>query len=393
MNGDRNVPTRASSWRRTAPKLAGVSRGSLEGYTIGVTADRRADEQMELLVDRGAECLHGPVITTHQGREEEIRHSTQLLLDHPPDLMIFTTGLGVRGWLEAADAIQLGDDRRDLLGGAELLERGPLATGAFVTVGFDVDSMAPRVRYQGIKELLASRDMTGARVAVQLDGAGATALCDQIESRGAQVVRVPAYRWSLPEDTTDAERLIRAVVDRRVDALTFTAKPAVESLLEIAGFMGLRREVTTAIECGDVRTFCVGPVCAAGVTEAGLPEPFVPVRHRLGAMVQQVAQYFATQGEDVQIAGTPVRVQGRLALIDGSQAAWLTDRERALLSALLDRQGAVLSKPELLRRVWRGAETDERLVEVTVARLRQRLGPASGGIETVVRRGYRVSAV
>ena len=93
------------------------------------------------------------------------------------------------------------------------------------------------------------------------------------------------------------------------------------------------------------------------------------------------------------MAGTSVRVQGRLALIDGSQAAWLTDRERALLTALLDRQGAVLSKPELLRRVWRGTETDEHLVEVTVARLRQRLGPASDGIETVVRRGYRVSAV
>ena len=225
---------------------------------------------------------------------------------------------------------------------------------------------------------------------MQLDGAGAKDLCDQIEGMGADVVRVPVYRWSLPADSTDAERLIRAVVDRRVDALTFTAKPAVENFLEIAGFMNLLDDVTEALQSGDVRVFCVGPVCATGVTEAGLPDPFVPVRHRLGAMVQQVAQYFATQGEDVQMAGTPVRVQGRLALIDGGQAAWLTDRERALLAALLDRQGAVLSKPELLRRVWRGAETDEHLVEVTVARLRQRLGPASDGIETVVRRGYRV---
>jgi len=30
-------------------------------------------------------------------------------------------------------------------------------------------------------------------------------------------------------------------------------------------------------------------------------------------------------------------------------------------------------------------------VEVTVARLRQRLGPAGTGVETVVRRGYRLS--
>ncbi len=110
-------------------------------------------------------------------------------------------------------------------------------------------------------------------------------------------------------------------------------------------------------------------------------------------MVQQVAQHFAGKGDDVEMAGTSVRVQGRLAVIDGGQEAWLTDRERSLLSALLAKPGAVVSKPELLRRVWNGTETDEHLVEVTVARLRQRLGPAADGIETVVRRGYRVTAV
>ncbi len=371
-----------------------MNRGPLEGYTIGVTADRRADEQMKLLAGRGAECLHGPVIKTHPvGSEDELRAATQFVLDNPPDLVIFTTGLGVRGWLEAADAIQLGDDLRDVLGQAELLARGPKATGALVTVGYEVAWTAPRLGTTTSPISSQRGDMQGTRVAVQLDGAGAKDLCDQIEAMGAHVVRVPVYRWSLPADSTDAERLIRAVVERRVDALTFTAKPAVENFLEIAGFVGLHDEVTDALASGEVRVFCVGPVCATGVTEAGLPDPFVPVRHRLGAMVQQVAQYFATQGEDVQMAGTSVRVQGRLALIDGSQAAWLTDRERALLTALLDRQGAVLSKPELLRRVWRGTETDEHLVEVTVARLRQRLGPASDGIETVVRRGYRVSAV
>ena len=46
------------------------------------------------------------------GSEDELR-SPRALLDNPPDLVVFTTGLGVRGWLEAADAIQLGDELRD----------------------------------------------------------------------------------------------------------------------------------------------------------------------------------------------------------------------------------------------------------------------------------------
>ena len=61
-----------------------MNRGPLEGYTIGVTADRRADEQMKLLAGRGAECLHGPVIKTHPvGSEDELRAATQFAARQP----------------------------------------------------------------------------------------------------------------------------------------------------------------------------------------------------------------------------------------------------------------------------------------------------------------------
>ena len=84
MNDDRNVPTVETSSKRTPPRLGSVNRGPLAGYTIGITADRRADEQMKLLAGRGAECLHGPVIKTHPvGSEDEMRVATQLLLDNP----------------------------------------------------------------------------------------------------------------------------------------------------------------------------------------------------------------------------------------------------------------------------------------------------------------------
>ena len=41
---------------RTPPATA----GPLTGFTIGVTACRRADEQIELLERKGATVLHGP---------------------------------------------------------------------------------------------------------------------------------------------------------------------------------------------------------------------------------------------------------------------------------------------------------------------------------------------
>ena len=50
---------------------------------------------------------------------------------------------------------------------------------------------------------------------------------------------------------------------------------------------------------------------------------------------------------------------------------------------------AVVSKNEMMHTVW-GANVDDHVLEVTVGRLRRRLGPAGTAICTVVRRGYRL---
>lgn len=364
----------------------------LAGFTIGVTADRRSDEQIKLLTSRGANCVHGPVIKTHAlGSEDELVAGTRQLIDDPPDVVVLTTGVGVRGWLEAAEAAHLGDELAAVLHGAELFARGPKAVGALATAGFDAAWRAPSARYDDVIGALAEREPAGKRIAVQLDGAGATGLCAQLADLGADVIGVPIYKWSLPDDTSAAERLIRAVVDRRVDAVTFTAKPAVDNCLEIAALHGLAEELIEALQ-SDVEAHCVGPVCATGITEAGIDRVFVPDRHRLGALVQMVTTSLGDRACVISIGGVDVRVQGRFVTVDGADPVALTERERAVLSVLLERPGAVYSKSALLRRVWANDESDEHVVEVTVARLRQRLGRAAPGIETVFRRGYRLDA-
>jgi uroporphyrinogen-III synthase len=364
----------------------------LSGFTIGVTADRRSDEQIRLLTSRGAAVMHGAVIKTHPlGPEDDLRTATQQVIDVGPDVIVLTTGVGVRGWLEAADAAQLGDSLRDVFETSELFARGPKAVGALATAGFSVTWRAQQARYSDVVAGLLERGVQGATVAVQLDGAGAGELCDEIEALGATVVRVPVYRWSLPEDLGPAEKLIRAVIDRRVDALTFTAKPAVENFFEIAALIGLHGELIDAVSSG-VGIFCVGPVCATGFTNLGLHVSQVPDKHRLGALVQMVAGAFAERSNFISIGGVGVRLQGRYLTVDGSEPVALTERERSLLSVLLEKPGAVYSKTVLLKRVWHDTESDEHVVEVTMARLRQRLGTAAPGIETVIRRGYRLSA-
>lgn len=376
---------------RTPP----AATGPLTGFTIGVTACRRADEQIELLERKGATVLHGPAIQTHPLiAEAELAEATRAVVADPPDFTLLSTGIGVRAWFEAAESLDLAEPLLDALGHSLVIVRGPKAHGAAVTNGLDVHWQAPNGWASEMVDHLADIGVVGARVAVQLDGASGAPLAKAVGEIGAVPVAVPVYEWTMPSDTSAAERLVEAVVDGRVDGVTFTARPQVENLATIAERMGILDGLLGAL-AGRVVPVCVGPVCASGITDLGLPEPVQPDRYRLGSMVLAVADTFRARARELTLAGLDVRIQGRAVVLPVGVAAGetvlLTDKERLVLDALAERPGVVWSKGELLDRVWDGAESDPHVVEVTVGRLRQRLGPAGVGIETVIRRGYRLT--
>lgn len=363
----------------------------LAGFVVGVTADRRAEEQIGMLERRGAAVLHGPAIRTHPvSVGGALAAAIDDLVARPPDVTVLSTGIGVRGIVEAAEVLGRAEALVDALAGSRVLARGPKAHGAAVTVGLPVEwSTASGVSGEILDEL--GRDgLAGARVALQLDGARIQPLADALAALGAEVVPIPVYRWSLPDDPAPALRLAQAIADRRVDAVTFTARPQIESLCEIAETEGLLEPMRQGIARGVV-VVCVGPVCAAAAAAAGFGDPVVPVRSRLGSMVVSVTQALKIRSVSFRVGGDAARLQGRALLLAGETVA-LSERERDLLAALARRPGVVLSKGELLAGVWPDGDADEHAVEVAIARLRRRLGPHGHLLETVFRRGYRLAS-
>ncbi|MDP3278797.1 MAG: response regulator transcription factor [Deltaproteobacteria bacterium] len=71
----------------------------------------------------------------------------------------------------------------------------------------------------------------------------------------------------------------------------------------------------------------------------------------------------------------------------------LTAREYSLLLHLVYHQGKVVTRSELLARVWESHfDPSSNFVEVHVSRLRDKLGPAAERLETVRGMGYRLRA-
>jgi uroporphyrinogen-III synthase len=355
----------------------------LAGFTIGITADRRRDELAALLERRGARTVLAPVLRIVPISDDtQLRANTAALVRHRPTVVVASTGIGVRGWLEAAEGWGLAEPLHAALAGSYLVARGAKARGALRAAGL-VEAWSPESESgDEVLEHLLARGVDGERVAVQLHGDDQPDLVATLRGAGADVVEVGVYRWGPPDDLPAVRRLVDLVLGGGVDAVTFTSAPAVEALLRAAGPDAAA--VLDALRFG-VLAGCVGPVTAAPLVQRSVPV-VQPGRARLGALAHELVAELPRRAPTLRVAGRAVTLRGYAAVVDGELRP-LAQAPMAVLRALARADGHVLSRAQLLSELPRGC--DEHAVEMAVARLRTALG-GPDFVQTVVKRGYRL---
>lgn len=372
---------------------APAETGELTGFTVAVTAARRAEEFTTLLARRGARVRSTAAIAMVPLHDDvTLREMTEQLIAAPPDLLIATTGIGFRGWIEAADGWGLAEDLLAALGGARVISRGPKPTGALRAAGLREEwSPASESSAEVLEWLTAGGGLDGSRVAVQLHGATDDwdpnpGFLSGLADLGADVVGVPVYRWKSPDDLAALDELISEIATAAVDAVTFTSAPAVASVLNRAADLGLGESLRQALT-DRVVVYCVGPVTAAPLDRIGVAS-VAPDRMRLGALARLVADDLPRRRPDLDVAGHRLGVRAAAAVVDGVHRD-VSATGLALLKALAARPGQVRSRDELLALLPAGGD-DAHAVEVAIGRLRTALGVREL-IGTVVKRGYRLA--
>ena len=285
--------------------MAGSS--SSRPLVVGITADRRWEEQASLLRRRGLEVLHGPSMRTIElAGDERLRDVTTSLIASPPDWLVATTGMGMKQWFEAAEGWGLRDDLLAALGSPSttVIARGAKSTSAVRQAGLHVAWSAPSESMADVVDHLRAvgPSMSSSTIAVQLCDPDDHPSTADLRALAQDVVEIPVYRWLLPEDTAPAEALVRAAVAGELGAITFTSQPAVRFLFAIAARLGLHDELVQACNDGAVVPVCIGPVCAEAGTEVGLTSMVWPEPFRLPPMVRLVAEHLGATSAGSELA-------------------------------------------------------------------------------------------
>jgi len=363
---------------------------ALTGCTIVIAADRRAGDLANALERRGASVYRAPALSIMPNADdEELMQRTRELIAKPPDIVVVTTGVGFRGWMDAAHENGLAEELSEALSRTLFVARGPKAHGAIQQAGFVADWVAESETAAEVGEYLLTTALDGMRVAVQHHGSGADGLDALLSTAGADVVPLTVYRWGPPPDPRLVERSVEQAAAGDVDAVVFTSAPGASEWVRTAGRLGALDAIRERAARGRLLLASVGPITASPLESAGV-RTVQAERGRLGSLARCVIAFFAVGGDAPVLRTTAgvVSMRSGGAVIAGEFVP-LSRTAAGALGALFDGGGRVLSRDEIAASVPRAGQ-NAHAVEMAVARLREALRGFEL-VQTVVKRGYRLA--
>jgi uroporphyrinogen-III synthase len=257
----------------------------VKGKRIAVLEARLGRQLAELVTQRGGVPFHAPALAELPDLDAgAIAALVKSLEERPAKLAIFQTGVGTRALFNATDGLGITARFLALVAKMVVVVRGPKPTGALRARGVRIDREAgdPFTTHE-VLAAVVDVELRGERVIVQRYGTVNTELDRALEARGAQVVEIPTYRWSLPQDTRPLAELIGALERREMDAAVFTNAEQVRNLFAVAGQLGKSEPLRAGLNATLVAS--IGPVASAALRDARVKIGVEARPPKLGALL------------------------------------------------------------------------------------------------------------
>lgn len=260
------------------------------GRRVALFESRRAAEIAALVGRHGGAAVSAPAMR-EVARDDpaEALAFAALLRDGNVDVVVLMTGVGTRALATAVEPVLPREQLAAALARARLIARGPKPASALRELGVKGFTAvpAPNTWREVLATLDAGEPIRGRRIAVQEHGLPNDALYAALEARGASVVRVPVYRYALPEDTRPLRDALARIAAGSIEIALFTSRAQVEHALLVASEEGLAERVRRSLARGVVGS--IGPVCSEALREEGLAPDVEPEHPKMGHLVKVTA--------------------------------------------------------------------------------------------------------
>ena len=272
--------------RDAVPDFAGLRVLALES--------RRSVEVASVIATYGGTPIVAPALreVPLESNSEALAFAAALLRGEL-DIVIFLTGVGARALVGAVEPVCSREDFVSALARAKVVARGPKPLAVLRQMQVPVWIAVPepntwREVLAAMDARAAERPLRGARIAVQEYGVSSVELLEGLEARGADVSRVPVYRWALPEDIGPLRSAVTALATGQVDAVMFTTGVQLVHLWQIVQEMQAEPQVRRGLARAVVAS--IGPSTTGELRRHGIAVDLEASHPKFGFLIRELAQ-------------------------------------------------------------------------------------------------------
>jgi uroporphyrinogen-III synthase len=267
---------------------------SFNGLSVLALESRRAREIAKLIENLGGMPIVAPsvrevALDSNQEALEFARNLKAGLMD----MVVFTTGVGVKALASAVETICSKEELARHLNEVAVVARGPKPVAALRELGVRASLIVPEPNtWRDLLTLLdRSKDafpIDGRRVAVQEYGVTNPELSAGLADRGAIVSLVNVYQWALPEDLAPLEQSIESTIRGEVHVLLVASSVQIRHLFEVAERMQKAAALHQALS--RVVIASIGPLTSEELRGRRLNVDIECSHPKMGFLVQEAAE-------------------------------------------------------------------------------------------------------
>lgn len=263
------------------------------GLRILSLESRRAKEAAKLIQTYGGESLTAPAmreIALETNRP--VLDFAEALLRGSFDLVIFTTGVGVRSLVKTVSEHMDREQFLTAMRSVKVAARGPKSSSALRELNIPISVVAPDPYTW--RALLAAMEtkfgeaLNGMNIAVQEYGTSNPELLTALAEKSISITRLPVYQWALPEDVQPLREAVIALAHGHVDTVLFMNAGQVIHLFLMADRMGY----TDALYEGFRSTVIgsIGPSTTEGLSVYGVVPDYEPTQSKMGFLIKELSE-------------------------------------------------------------------------------------------------------
>jgi uroporphyrinogen-III synthase len=270
--------------------MPGANFGGLRVLSL---ESRRSVEVAKLIRTYGGEPLTAPAMREIPlDSNQPVLEFAEALIRGAFDLVIFTTGIGVRTLVKIVSEHLDRDQFLAALRSIKIAARGPKSSSALRELGIPIAVIAPDpFTWRSLMSALEASlgpSLLGMNIAVQEYGTSNPELLTALAEKSVSITRLLVYQWALPEDVQPLREAVLALAHGHVDLVLFMNAGQVAHLFLMAERMGYIESLYEGFRSTVIGS--IGPSTTEGLSLYGLQPDYEPTQSKMGFLINEIAQ-------------------------------------------------------------------------------------------------------